>query len=392
MALSVFHPFARLPLELRLQIWEAACVGSSASHRGLQYIDVRNNKVVSIPCNWPKAPGQIFTTEINRSAYLIDGGLWKACKESREVIAKSTHFEDWVRIQKRAIFDFKYFDKYSADWSGGNESPHPASIDTCEGEEECRMLVYPANDIFCIRVADWTDVQQQDPDPEIYTSLFRYKKNDDDDDDEDDVGWSLLQKLYLKNIALEFDSSWLLDLPDSIFWLADENSARGYLTKLLKQKAYHYNPDDRFNPRREGIWIVDKEAKWFNNDDEHYDTVYRDCDGEYVEVRCDRFVHDYPSKGADPNATIFLKKLDHLGFEDCYIAEESPGGWMGPYNPEAGGIARILVRRDNEVKELTGKCKRKCYRLGWCICSDDEGEWWEDEDEDVDMKLSENKA
>jgi hypothetical protein len=332
---------------------------------------------VPIPCDWPKAPGQISTTKSNRSAYLIDGGLWRACKESREVIAKHTHFEDWVRIQKRAIVDIEYFHWCSADWSGGNESPHPAIIDTCDGEEECRMLVYPAKDIFCIQMDDWIDLQKQYSDPDINMLLMRHKRNGYEDDCEDDYEDDF-QKLQIKNIALEFDSSWLVDLPDDIYDLANENSARGYLTHLLKTKAFSFL---HVFVESEGIWIVDKEAKWFNNPKEHHNTVYRDCDGEYIEVHCNHFLHSNPYGGEVPNAAVFLYTLDRLGFDYCYPSPESYGDMIEPRGPEAESMVRLLVRRDKEVKEITERCKRKCDRLGWCICSDDEGECWEDEDE-----------
>ncbi|KAL4728970.1 hypothetical protein ACLX1H_003376 [Fusarium chlamydosporum] len=301
MAVSVFHPFPRLPVELRLRIWEAACAGSTDSHRNLQYIDVRNGEGVPIPCNWPKAPGQMSTTKINRSAYLIDGGLWRACKESREVIAKCTHLEEWIKKHKQAIVDFGYYydlsadrserlkclEKYNPNRSGGNESPHPATIDTCEGEEECRMLAYPFNDLFCIQVEDWIDIRHVSH-PTIYMSLNRNRRNDHEDDHEDDYESDdedcfvepTIQELRLKNFALEFDSSWLMDLPDHIYWLSDENSARGYLAYLLKEKAGYLSFD--FDIEREGIWLIDKEAEWFNDADKHHDTVYRDCDGEFI--------------------------------------------------------------------------------------------------------------
>ncbi|KAH6954850.1 hypothetical protein DER45DRAFT_540992 [Fusarium avenaceum] len=371
MAPSISHPFTRLPVELRLQIWEAACVGSPATRPGLQYVDLRNDRAVAMPCGWPKASEQISATKINRSAYLIDGGLWRACKESREVIAKRTHLEDWVRIQKRTIVDADRYLKYNSDRPGGNEY-HPAFIDTCEGEEECRMLVYPANDIFCIQVDNWIDLKEQGYCPEIYMSLILYKSNDREDDNDDDYDWPAL---YLMNIALEFNSTWLVDLPDHEHYLTDENSVRGYLAYLIKEKAFH---GCDLNIEGEGIWIVDKEAKWFNkehhdNTDRHHDTVYRDCDGEYVEVFRDQFVHYYRSDGGEPNAAVFLQRLDLMHIVDGYFSPWG-GEWIESSGPKSEKIVRLLVRQDNEVKETTWRCKSKCDRLGWCICSDDEGD------------------
>ncbi|KAF5000434.1 hypothetical protein FGRMN_1765 [Fusarium graminum] len=374
---SVFHPFARLPVELRLQIWEAACVRFPASHRGLQYIDVRDGEAVPIACDWPKAPGQFTTTNSNRSAYLIDGGLWRACKESRE----------------RAIVDSKPFHKYSAAWSGVNESPHPAIIDACEGEEECRMVVFSANDIFCLQVDDWTDLKMQGSVPDISTSLIRHKRDDRADDRADDHEYDYeydirlpgLQKLHLENIGLEFDSSWLVDLPDHIYDMAYENSTRGYLANFLKEKADYLS---LFTTQREGMWIVDKRAGWYNNADTHHDTIYRDCDGEYIEVYCNDLADSYSSDGEFPNAATFLRELVILGFDDCFSVPASPGRSMGPWNPEPKDEVRLLVRRDYQAKEVAGRCKNKCFRIGRCICDEVEGDWWEDEDEDMDVELS----
>jgi hypothetical protein len=354
---------------------------------------------VAIPCSWPKPPEQIVTAKVNRSAYLIDGGLWRACKESREVIAKYTHFEDWVRIQKRSIDDLKYYLKYNR--SGGNESPHPAFINTCEGEEECRMLVYPTNDIFCLQLSNCIDLKELGFYPDIHMPLNLYKRNDrendDENDDENGYRWPIYQRLNLKNVAFEFDSSWLVDLPDSKYELLDEKSARGYLASLLDQRAYNYRYDCK---RGEWIWIVDKEAKWLNivdedehhdNADKHHDTVYRDCDEEYILIH----EYDFPKRvlcgRAGTSADTFLMKIGSMGIGD-YYHDWGTNEIYSPYGPEPIKMVMILVRQDNEVKEVKRRCKPKCYRHGWCICSDDEGGWREDEDEDKDVELSKNEA
>jgi hypothetical protein len=388
MAPSVFHQFSRLPVELRLQIWEAACVGPPASHRSLQYVNVLNDRVVAMPCSWPKPPEQIVTAKVNRSAYLIDGGLWRACKESREVIAKSTHFEDWVRIQKRSIFDFKYYTKYNARRFGGNKPPHPAFINTCEGEEECRMLVYPTNDIFCIQVYDRMDLQEPEFFPDIYMLLNLYKRNDRENDDENRYGWPKFQRLYLKNVAFEFDSSWLVDLPDSKYALMYENSARGYLASLLDEKAYHH----RYTYKKgEGIWIVDKETKWYSlvdededhdnvdededhdnvdededhdnvdededhdNVDKHDDTVFWDCDGEYIQVYEEDFSNRRASILETTNVREFISRIWSMGIGDHY-----PDWEADRYGPEPCKMVRILVRRDNELKLFDRTRKKSC--------------------------------
>jgi hypothetical protein len=73
-------------MELRLQIWEAACLPSTSSCPGLHYINVKLGKAVIWDLDSTGRP--------NRSAYMIDGGLWRAVKESREVITKRCLLDD----------------------------------------------------------------------------------------------------------------------------------------------------------------------------------------------------------------------------------------------------------------------------------------------------------
>jgi hypothetical protein len=245
--------------------------------------------------------------------------------------------------------------------------------------------------------------------------LNLYKRNDRENDDDNRYGRPTFQRLYLKNVAFEFDSSWLVDLPDSKYDLVYENSARGYLASLLDQRAY----DHRYTYRKgEGIWIIDKEAKWFNivrkdkdhdnvdededhgnvdededhdNTDKHLDTVYRDCDGEYIQVYEHDFDNRFLSSRACTSVETFLGRIGSIGIGDYYPDWETDDIYS-PYGPEPIKMVRILVRRDNEVKVVTRRCKPKCFRHGSCICSDNEGEWRDDEDEDKDVELSKNEA
>ena len=100
MSLSVFHPFTRLRTEMRWRIWTAACLESTPTSCGLQYIDVKYGWAEPIP-----SPN-------NRSAYLIDHGLWKACRESRQVICQHPEFHGWLEVQKRTIDEDKCFKDY----------------------------------------------------------------------------------------------------------------------------------------------------------------------------------------------------------------------------------------------------------------------------------------
>ena len=103
---SSFDKFPELPTDLRLRIWEAACchVVTTSTYSGLQYIDVRDHRVVvSTSCSWSESQGQSNSGRKNRSAYLYDSGLWKACKESKDIIAKHTTFWHGIKIQERGV-------------------------------------------------------------------------------------------------------------------------------------------------------------------------------------------------------------------------------------------------------------------------------------------------
>ncbi|KAM0384932.1 hypothetical protein ACHAO7_011848 [Fusarium culmorum] len=351
MATSVFHPFVRLPTELRLRIWETACFRPSynPSDRRIQYVTVRNREVVSLPRNSRHSRG-------GRSAYLIDGGLWKACKESREVIAQDSHFYDWVRIQKEACDDRIYFHGCPADWAGGEESPHPAIIDTREGEEECSMLVYPSIDIFCIRTDDWVALGDHPNDLQLKMSFIRYNK---------DNGMSDLHELRVRNIALEFHRSWLVDIPVDYFGWNDENSMRAYFTYLL-------TAEDRSPGTFEGLWIIDKDAKWFDGYHKRPDTVYRDCDAEYIEVDWSNVVRYDTFDGVSE----FMLCIDDWLLDSANL--ESCDRLSNPDFPGPKEVFRLLVRRDNQVEKPTRDDKAHYMGLGWCLLKDDYSDGYQD--------------
>ncbi|RGP71622.1 hypothetical protein FLONG3_7057 [Fusarium longipes] len=334
MAPPHFHQFPRLPAELRLQIWETACSTYGTSYPNLQYVNIQDGEVSSIP--WSKGKG-------NKSAYLIDGGLWRACKEPRQVIARHSHFDYWLRIQRKSFGNNGLLRSSITDNSGGYEAGQPAIIDASKTEEECRVLVYPASDIFCIQMDDWQTLKSDhsdDPssqdDVYIYMSSLRCESH--------------LRDLKTKNIAFEYDSSWLTDMPRSRYdCMLRETSARSCLVYLFYEKA---NP---LSMRGVDIWIVDNEAKWFKDPSQQHETVYRDCDSEYIEIKW-RDCADRWGDGPDVSAYAFEKIVRN----------------MYPHN----GLSRptrhlfkLLVRRHNEVKRTTSRCKKECRRMGWCSCN-----------------------
>lgn len=285
----------------------------------------------------------------------MDGGLWKACKESREVIAQHSHFYDWVRIQKQACVDWDDFDCCPADWAGGEESPHPAIIDTRDGEEECSMLVYPYSDIFCIRTDDWAALRGQSNDLKLKMSFIRYNK---------DNGMSNLHELRVRNIALEFHRSWLVDVRRE-FHYSDENSMRAYFVHLLWEEHWGYGTF-------EGLWIIDKDAKWFDGYSKRPDTVYRDCDAEYIEVDWSNVVRYDAFNGVSDfmwyiNDWLLPSHYRRVGYQPCY-----------PDYPGPKDLFRLLVRRDNQVENPTLNNSAYDTGLGWRVVKYDDSDGYQD--------------
>ncbi|KAJ4126972.1 hypothetical protein NW768_008593 [Fusarium equiseti] len=328
--MSIFHPFDRLPVEVRLQIWESACFATTTSERCLQYVTVKDRRVIPLPCHWRQSQVETSLDEKNKSAYLIDGGLWRACKESRKVIAQYSRYYDWLRIQEMAVQRNLYFSTFSADWAGGEDAVHPALIETCEGEEECCMLVYPARDIFCIKADNWKALQHDEPDKfELEMSFIRKRYKDE-------LIPPLWSELSVNNIALEFDRSWLESIPDYLREVKEEYSSRGYFGYLLFKHAM-----DTLSIN--GLWIIDKEAKWFDRHYEQHDTVYRDSDTEYVEVEWSAVIHLQSDE-------ILANSSDFMYWVDDWL-QEYWHNYADLNAPEPKEIFRLLVRRGNEVQD-----------------------------------------
>ncbi|KAF4341245.1 hypothetical protein FBEOM_4844 [Fusarium beomiforme] len=73
----LFHQFSNLPVELRLQIWNAACVFHRPKHYSLHYVDVEvspESATLLVSHN----PTSNSVAGLNKSSCLKDGGNWHA--------------------------------------------------------------------------------------------------------------------------------------------------------------------------------------------------------------------------------------------------------------------------------------------------------------------------
>ncbi|KAF5229209.1 hypothetical protein FAUST_10572 [Fusarium austroamericanum] len=296
MASSNFHPFPRLPLELRQQIWEEACLPMGPFQRGLQYLYPTADDPVTQPCNWLGASEHGLS---NKSAYMIDGGLWKACKESRKVIAEHTDFKEWIKLNNEAIHDDDQFNRCKASWDGCKSTVHPAAIEMKEDNQKWHDLVYPARDIFCVRP------NVEIPMPEKIQKLCLWLSFRDPENE-------LYQSMPLDSIAFEFDQSWMEDCKMPYYDMQDEQSVRGCWASLIEDAIDIYDPSRT-------LWIIDKNAKWFNRYGNNDKTVYRKCEGDYIEASWDN-VPESTGDGVSLSASAFLSSFsDRNGLLLCEI-------------------------------------------------------------------------
>ncbi|UPK95212.1 hypothetical protein LCI18_006147 [Fusarium solani-melongenae] len=343
MGSSVFHPFPRLPTELRLQIWQSACLPSQRQRRGLHYFNLdQDKKLVSF--GWNQITSlelQGSASQAGRSAYLWHGGLWTACKESRAVVMKHSQLKEWGDLlegAKRQDERTGNHDRMYAmsNWVVGDERVPPGMIVMREANEECYFIVYPTRDMFCVNADNWEPVLQSWSRWDVYYSL--------------PAASCVLPYLDMRNIAFEFNLSWNHDFPDYIWALMREKSARGFLARMVDEMAGPW--ELRWN-----IWLVDKTARWRLAESDHViGSVFHDCDDEYVQIGVFDTYYD-PDKGESGSpVTDFILKFGRLG--DDYYRDVERGGWSPELdellerpNYRAESSIKLLARRDNQVTD-----------------------------------------
>ena len=167
---------------------------------------------------------------------------------------------------------------------------------------------------LCVRTENWKYIYRYPYNPPLHVPANVYGAE----------VWRII-----KDFAIEFDQSWSINRPGNIYDLSEENSARGYLEKLLFDRAHHRNFDGL-----ENIWLIDKGAMWSRHPHQYYCTsdaeelqeaptpehqivaVYRGCDTEYVEVSLEQCSHK-TADGMAPSSKGFVEKL---GLESNFVA------------------------------------------------------------------------
>ncbi|KAK3947802.1 hypothetical protein QBC32DRAFT_75306 [Pseudoneurospora amorphoporcata] len=191
-----FHPFNRLPFELRDQIWKLLLrpLDGPGAHffyvkeRGREEKDVDKFQQYDV-CITPLrmvSPYWLHTCvgdmpKRNRSMFMVDSALWTACKESRELMEKV--FRPKCTNQSTTAFFVSSSLPYSVSCGSPSSSPETASsgLETASSSLENAMTVqtrhftvFQNQDLFIYRILNWAwwpgcwSRVVKDGDPRVY--------------------------------------------------------------------------------------------------------------------------------------------------------------------------------------------------------------------------------
>jgi hypothetical protein len=332
-----FHRFPDLPTEIRLQIWKNACFPRSKIDHGIHYvtanivhedeeeynvvldynlegfeedIDLEGDKNGYITLTAPKRPREnpasahTSSSHPNASACLWDPGLLTTCKESRLAITEYYDLEGWRNFRDQSNNTTQTDAWYDKDY--------PSSLVPHKGHEKWCPMVVPLFDIFCI---DTSRIQT------LPKSLYRMKLL------APFISTRTFTIMESWNIALKFNRSWNTNFPYDIDRLRYEMTPRGLLANWL------FRYQDEIYPEP-SVWIIDDSVSWVGSRDQKYTPVYRDYDGDYIQINWENTRRD----GASGDVTLFIRTLGEVLEDD--------GGFL-PF--QTNKIVKLLVRKDNEI-------------------------------------------
>ncbi|RGP69255.1 hypothetical protein FLONG3_7891 [Fusarium longipes] len=289
MAPPTFHCFPKLPPELRIKIWKAACFHRTDKDHGIHYVSVdtvvesgEDEDIVLFDDNLQgfddefymehdqngyitlralsRTNGQNQDNHPKQSAYLWDAGLWSACKESRNAIIKHMDLDGWLKLRDESQQDL------DEDMSGWYTQSFPSTLVPHERDKEWRPFTVPRQDIFCITgrpsALQYSLFGLKLLAPLLGTPTFTIVEN-----------WK---------VAFKFDNSWNHNFPLKLDDLMQEGSKRGLLANWVDEvRLGGYDVDAYYLP---SLWIIDDTSPWAALPGLEPETVYHDCGAEYV--RC----------------------------------------------------------------------------------------------------------
>ena len=249
-----FHFFPFLPWELRNQIWKLAIRPALPGAHVFRFSDAGaseqdgpdhessddDNSYISksrlaAPQCLPKgvdfspaaqAAAPISWTLNNPSTYLIDSGLWTACKESLLVIEKE--FQVRARARRQKVWSLSEMESFRK--KGGRFTlPETFTHAACHGSRRRYLTVFPDQDLFILQPCDvtalnWKLVRESIP---SWTYKPKYKE------------WWQISAINRvegeRHMALEYNPAW-----DKVWGYdhAKDKVARGAVQDLIDDLAF----------------------------------------------------------------------------------------------------------------------------------------------------------
>ncbi|KAH6892388.1 hypothetical protein B0T10DRAFT_458102 [Thelonectria olida] len=273
---ATFDRFSDLPGELRDQIWSFAI---RTARPGVHIFRLYNSHkddhagahdVVSLACcfdghhlaapSWDRYFDNIDTTcsDRNLSTYLIDGGLWTACKESRLMMEKHFQSSEWNYRRKHQQKDLER--------KGCRQLLQmPATgYFSCDGDTPHYFTVLPHQDLFVLQ-------------PESLDNIDWDRINFDIP-----IGSTVRGFEGIRHLAIEYNPEWGIQMSK-----AEPHQADLPIVQTLIQAAF--NVDHAWK-----IWFIDhnlkrkKDAAVFEEIASCYDTnAFYASDRKFLEVKCD---------------------------------------------------------------------------------------------------------
>ncbi|KAI0842586.1 hypothetical protein F5Y06DRAFT_284707 [Hypoxylon sp. FL0890] len=212
---QTFHPFRRLPPELRDMIWKFAIRSNRPgahffrAYNRLSEERLSDEYAVTLPTrSWdvyhltvPKWLPRFTDVNLNGisrkgvitsgnchnpSTYLVDGALWTTCKESRLVMERQFDIEKWKAVEGKRKVSRKTFTK----WLRNDERMPSTGYFVDKDSTYLYFVVFPNRDLFCIRPYNFERY--------CYCGIQLNAVMDA-------LPWGFN---HLTNVALEFDPAW----------------------------------------------------------------------------------------------------------------------------------------------------------------------------------------
>ncbi|KAF0322093.1 hypothetical protein GQ607_010596 [Colletotrichum asianum] len=310
MATTTFYHFADLPTELRLHIWElAACTAAQprihfipidfdAYHiwkrektllcrsetgnvmdtlRALMLLDKRETGKLLSPKTMPR--GTLSWVENNESDYLIDAGMWTACKESTRVL---------IQERQRGRMERK----------DSEDAQRPKFGTFREGDEDWVFDVDSVRDVFCF---DFSQLTVPNRNMDIFWDAVYFPHEG------------------LRKIAVEFDPSWTADIKSDLDLAAlgrmyHERGPRGFFVRLLRDTIENME-ELRYLPK---IFLLDRTVRRVPGKDSYGDLVEFHSQGRTFGTVITAWDLMEETLASDKmNALDFLEAIDVRGFWGC---------------------------------------------------------------------------